>query len=533
MNKKILSLLLTAAMTVSVFAGCGNDEKGSSDKNNTESSVAQENTEEKEPVEFSYPVSPSVELTINYGASVDADERKGAIAVFDEPTGVIVKTNGVTQNSNEEEFMLMLISKDLPDILVNAFQSTYKGGPAAAIDEGYIIDLNEYKDCMPNYLAWLDENPDIKEQVTTSDGRLWCFANMEDSSVGTDRGITIRKDILDELNMELPTTIDEFYEVLKAVKANYPDMIPFSTEMRWMYSQYMMQGISNAYECAYPFYCTDGQNVEFALYDDNFKEFLQTVNKWYKEGLIDPDFATVSKGDVRGKFATGEVFAVLQQASNSVTSMQSCEIEGAEFCAIPYLTIEKDGTIYNFEKSDYRGIGSWNFSISTCCENVEAAIRYCDFLFTKEGNDMYNYGYPGISFDYADDGSIVLLEAVTNNPDKNKASARYDYAKVTGWAGQADGKMLYMDDFELSLVDVWQDGQLSAGTSAPMTDEENLAYASYYADLDTYCQEKITALILGTESFDNWDKIKETAKNSYYADEVLGAMQSAYSRYFQ
>lgn len=530
MNKKIVSLLLAVIMTVTLFAGCGNTDKedSNSGSENTESSIEKENTEEV--VEFSYPITPSVNLTINYAAHVDG-EKRAAIAVFDEPTGVIVESNGVSQNSGDEEFMLMLISKDLPDILVNSFQTTYKGGPAAAIDEGYIIDLNQYKEYMPNYLAWLDENPDIKEQVTTSDGRIWCFANLEDKSLKNDQGITIRKDILDALNMELPTTIDEFYEVLKAVKANYPDMIPFSSEMRWMYSAHTMSPISNAYECSYPFYCTDGENVEFALYDDGFKEFLQTINKWYNEGLIDPDFATVSKGDVRGKFANGEVFAALQSTSNSVTSKEACEIEGAEFCEIPFLTLEEGGPVYLYHVSDYRAIGSWNFSVSTNCENIEAAMRYCDYLFTKEGNDRYNYGEPGVSFDYADDGSIVLLDAVTNHPDKNKASARYDYAKVTGWAGQGDGSLLYKDEFEFDLIEVIQKGEY-AGVTAPMTDEENLTYASYYADLETYCQEKISSLILGSESFDNWDKIKEDVKNSYHADEVLAVMQSSYSRYF-
>ena len=42
-------------------------------------------------------------------------------------------------------------------------------------------------------------------------------------------------------------------------------MIPFSSEMRWMYTQHMFSSLSNAYNCSYPFYCVDGENVEFDM----------------------------------------------------------------------------------------------------------------------------------------------------------------------------------------------------------------------------------------------------------------------------
>ena len=63
-----------------------------------------------------------------------------------------------------------------------------------------------------------------------------------------------------------------------------------------------------------------------------------------------------------------------------------------------------------------------------------------------------------------------------------------------------------------------------------MNDEESAVYGSYFADLDTYCQEKMIGLVLGTESFDNWETIKATCKDTYHADEVLAVIQSSYTR---
>ena len=63
-----------------------------------------------------------------------------------------------------------------------------------------------------------------------------------------------------------------------------------------------------------------------------------------------------------------------------------------------------------------------------------------------------------------------------------------------------------------------------------MNDEESAVYGSYFADLDTYCQEKMIGLVLGTESFDNWETIQATCRDTYHADEVTAVIQSAYTR---
>ena len=536
--KKLLSLLAVAAMAVSVFAGCGNtdDDKTPSSSEVVESSVADASSEEVEE-EFTYPVTPAVHLTINFGgyAGVETDPNRklGGVGVFDEPTGVIVEDTGVSLDSGSEDFMLMLISGDLPDIICNNFTQTYSGGPTAAIDEGYIIDLTPYAEYMPNYLAWLEENPVIKDQVYTEDGRLWCFANVEDQSVGDTHGIVLRKDILDALGKEIPTTIDEFYEVLKAVKANYPDMIPYASEMRWMWNNGTTGCISSAFNSSYGYYTIDGTTVEFGMYSDGFKEYLQTLNKWYKEGLIHPDYATIVKGDVRGGLAKGTIFAGQQDSGNSFTSANSCEIEGAEFIMIPHLIKEEGGARYSFGTSGYVSIGTRNHSISTDCEDVIAAIRYEDFMFTEEGHNLYNYGVEGYAWEYDANGNIALTEMMTSDPNKTAGDKRWDVCKVTQWTGWGDGAMLYKEALEVNFIKGVKEGMQNGGVTCPMTNDELTVVNTYKADLESYCQEKIAGLLLGTVSFDEWDNIKKACKEQYHADELLAVYQSAWTRFIQ
>lgn len=491
---------------------------------------------------FTYPMDGTVEISINYGEeNVDITAKTAeeafadpatylfnALGVLNEAAGVYVYSNGVTFDSKSEEFQYMLLGGELPDILVNGFNKTYTGGAAAAIQDGYIIDLTPYTDWMPNYMAYLQENPDVKMQVTTDDGKLWGFAGVEDTTYsGKDRGIVMRKDILDALNLEVPKTFDEFEAVLYAVKNAYPDMIPFSSEMRWLYLQHMFASLSNAYNCSYPFYCVDGENVEFAMFSEGYKTFLQRIATWYKDGLIDPDFASINKGGVRGKLANGEAFAVNQQASNSATSAKSCTVEGAEFVAIPALVLNEGDPVRNYGLSDMKLIHDYTFSVSSACpeEKLEAVIRYLDFCYSQKGQELLSYGKEGVSFTKDENGNIIFPEVhVLDSKNKN------ELCKRTMWAGEIIGGEYFVDEYQKPFLDVYVNYDANAGADLPRNDAEAVVYNEYFGDLDTYCQEKIVGLVLGTESFDNWDTIVDTCKNAYHADEVLVVLQSAYTR---
>ena len=158
-TKKLLSLLSVTTMCVGLLAGCGGaDPQQSSASDSVQESTSQDTGSSAdasnassetpaEPEEFTYPME-HVKLTINFGqendewGSISAEEAfsdpdkylMGAIGVLSQASGAYVETNGVSWDSRNEEFTYMLIAHDLPDIMVNCFNKSYKGGPAAAID---------------------------------------------------------------------------------------------------------------------------------------------------------------------------------------------------------------------------------------------------------------------------------------------------------------------------------------------------------------------------------------------------------------
>ncbi len=573
-TKALLSLLTASVLLILALTGCGNqDDKGSTGTSSTpveSSSVDNSAVEgEGEDTEFTYPYEPTTELSVNYGYDI---RIKGAdpsdpmylptngINVFDTYTGTYVYSNGVSARSNQDDFTMMLVEGKLPDMICNNFEAEYNGGAAAAIDDGFIIDLNTYAEYMPNYLAFLEENPKIKELVTTADGRIWCFADVksanetEEEIQGLSTGISLRKDVLDELGLPVPTTLKEFYTALKTVKEK-TSLTPFSCEMRWIYGgAEMAHGISNAFNTPVRGYVTyDGTTVLDAVYTDEAKAFFQELAKWWNEGLIDPNIASVSKGDVRGNLAQGNLFACLQGGTYTAEAAMASTVEGLELITILPLTGEGNPVVKAWTKratdyiavGNYDTIGSYNFSISTKCSNIEAAMRYCDYMFTEEGMHLYRHGLQGVSWDYDAEGNIALTELITNDEwDRKKATARLDYCKAQNYVGVAGGDSLYAEDWEIEnaakkLADARSLGYALQGMGVPsttilktfLTEDEVSELDQLTSGVDTYWQEKISALIFGTESFDNWESLKQVGLQDYGDARRLEIYQMAYDRY--
>ena len=136
----------------------------------------------------------------------------------------------------QEQFNLMIASRELPDIIYYTWTSVV-GGPAQLIDDGLLLDLTDViPDMAPNYHAFLTDpaNAEIARQVSLNDGRLYIFAKVfPDARSMSYNGLMIRQDWLDALGLERPDNIAQWETVLTAFKEKDPngngtaDELPF------------------------------------------------------------------------------------------------------------------------------------------------------------------------------------------------------------------------------------------------------------------------------------------------------------------
>ncbi len=544
MKKKFLSILLTGVLVLSM-ASCGNSNSNNqttkSPENQTQTQM-QGSDNQTVGDNFTYPMEP-VTLTINGsgdgGTKFYDDSLHPAWAkdiymhkVMRDETGVTLEDVGGAAGSTtmSEQFLLMLASGELPDIMIAPWNA-YQGGAAAAIDEGYIVDLMQYAEYIPNMLKYLDENPDVAAQVLTTDGRL-AFAPFVKVDPIVEFGLVIRKDWLDELKMEEPKTIDELHDVLVAFKEKYNCPSPLTFESRWLFQQGGANAISNAWNTTYQEYILNGQ-VQFGPLTNEYKEFITTLSQWYKEGLLDPDFASVDKTTVQAKFSTGEAGVSLQMVNNLTNCVDSNAGTDYAVLALESLVLNKGDEPKFSQQSIQKFDGGMCYAVSTTCSNIEAACRYLDWRFSEEGMMTLNYGIEGVTYEIVD-GKVQLTDLVTKNEETpNVDGARNEISWNKNRAGLTLDIALAYTDAQKEWITTWKAHMDEyVLPTVQYTKEQQAAISAKWGDIDSYCQEIILKYVIGSADISEWDSFVEAIKGMGI-EQVITAKQEAYDSYLQ
>lgn len=551
MKKKILSTLLAGAMVLSM-AACGNSADNSADNTGNNSSTTGSTSQgttssdasqasDTQTDSFTYPmdaITLTVNGTVDGGTDYYDDSKHPAWAkdlyyhkVIKEKTGVTLQDVGGAANATtmSDGFLLMLAGGELPDIVIAPW-TAYTGGAAAAIDDGYVLDLMQYSQYMPNLMNWLDENPDVAAQVLTDDGRL-AFAPFVKQEPIVGMGMVIRKDWLDALNLEEPATVDELHDVLVAFKENYNCKAPLTFESRWLFQQGASNPLSSAWLTTYQEYIIDGK-VQFGPLTEEYKEFIQTMADWYKEGLLDPDFASVDKSTVQAKFSTGEAGVSLQQINNIENCISSNEGTDYAVVALSSLVMNKGDEPQLSQQSIQKFDGGFGYAVSTTCSNVEAACRYLDWAFSEEGMMTMNYGVEGTTYEVKD-GKVELTDLVMHNEETPSSnSARNEIAWVQNRVGVSLDIALGYKEESRNWIDVWtahMDKYVLP--TVQYTEEQQNTISKKWGDIDDLCQEKILKYVIGSEDISaTWDSFVDSIKQMGIED-VLAAKQEAYDAY--
>ena len=208
---------------------------------------------------------------------------------------------------------------------------SHPGGPDAAIADGKIVALNDYiEEYAPNFSAYLDAHPDVRQEITTDSGNIYCFLGFIPIRARTamwqdtiDREPYEEKlhrpgghkDLLDKAGLDIPITLDDWYEALVAFK----DMgikYPLSCQAMMLT---MAQCFSSAYDITVPVVGYDIGNTAFALKDDSSIFYGPAQNSYkklscfYEQALFrrsaGPSFWVQDRTNVQSKVINGEVGA--------------------------------------------------------------------------------------------------------------------------------------------------------------------------------------------------------------------------------
>ena len=191
--KKLTSLALSAALMTGLMTGCGSSKSAS-----TEEIV----TEITEPVEITFWHAMNGELEKTLQDLTDKFMKENSK----------IKVNLQNQSSYPELQQKITATTSSPKDLPTITQA-YPGWMLNPMEEGLVEDLKPY---IENETLKFDNYEDILEglrESTTIDGKIYGMPFNKSTEV-----IWYNKDLFEELNLEVPTTYEEFANVAKTIK---------------------------------------------------------------------------------------------------------------------------------------------------------------------------------------------------------------------------------------------------------------------------------------------------------------------------
>ena len=231
MKKQVLSLLMVLLLVLGSMMGCsgGNNSSGGGESSAaTESSAlaeeSQENATQGGSVENMNAeglpiVNDKIELSI-FQYCRDTDQIDWDNLWFyeqlEEETNIHVTFDVATQSDWATKLNLMLVSGEYNDIVMNR---DVVDDEEYGVVQGIFIPLDDLiEEYMPIYNERVTMDPSIVESLKASDGKMYSIGYIVAQDIHSGNMDFINKTWLDNLGLEMPTTIDELTDVLRAFR---------------------------------------------------------------------------------------------------------------------------------------------------------------------------------------------------------------------------------------------------------------------------------------------------------------------------
>lgn len=518
--KKKIALLLCAACSVGMLTGCGGTSTDNAAAKNpaegsSEAVASEEDSEDSNLNKEGFPiVNEQITLTVYGQRDQNQAEWKDmwVLQKYEEMTNIHMDYQEVPADGFAENKQLLFASNELPDVFLRSNISTNEVSTYGVTSGQLMVLDNLIEEYAPNLTKLFEENPAIKQATLASDGHIYTIPAIDLSATGKmNFKQWINTKWLDEVGMEVPTTLDEFKEVLIAFRDQDPngngeqDEIPLG--IRQVSSVYTLGG---SFGLAHQFNDTydvdENGTVHNWLCDDEFKEYLVYLNDLYEEKLLWQDYYKDDLVTWRSNLA-GELYGAMYMPYSDV--FLNCEQDYSGYEPLLGPVGEK------YWPDATTGIISVGcFALSNTCANPEAAIRWVDYFFSEEGGLFYAFGEEGTHY-YRDENGLPRFNDEILNAEEGFMTALGKINMVPGGAfpclrtDETDG--VVASDQTKAAAAILEPYLPETYYAKPSVSEEDMdRVVAIEQDLNTYRDEAVTKFIIGEWDFGMWDEYCQT-----------------------
>lgn len=447
---------------------------------------------------------------------------------FEELSNIHVEFIEAPTDGFAEKKNLLFASNELPDAVYRSNLSPLEATRYGA--SGQLIPLEDLIDeYAPNLKALMEQYPEIRAGITTPEGHIYAIPGIVTLDAARTDKKWINKAWLDKLNLEVPETTDELYEVLKAFRDQDPngnneqDEIPMTARPglngAGLIVVNMMSGSFGLdQQMGYNININDGK-VDLWMGSEQNKEMLMYLNKLYSEKLLDPELFSHKEAEYLAKQGSGKAGFFFDQTNNNFLPIQD------QYIGIAPPAGPNGDRLQAQAAPVARDFGA--FAITSVNEHPEATMRWIDYFYSDEGSTLLRFGREGLHYELKD--GIPYYK-----PEFSTAETQ---PKITPYAG--GGAPHIISDFVASYINPPQvqtaQDQLApfmpkVKYGPPMFNEATAQQVNILRnDIDKYYEEQSTKFIAGALSFDKWDEFESTLKKMGI-DELEKIYQEAFDK---
>ncbi|MCL7748476.1 extracellular solute-binding protein [Halalkalibacter alkaliphilus] len=281
-------------------------------------------------------------------------------------------------------------------------------------DRGVFMDVKPYISDYPNLFTYI---PETAYQLYNPEDQYFGFPVYIPEVL---ESIVIRKDWLDTLGLEMPETVDEFYEVAKVFVNEDPnnsgnqDTIGFTLDINPMgnfgfgdTALFFMAGFGLVNGWGID---DNGKLFPMQIQTNEIKDFIGFLRKAYAEGVLDPDFLYNLDNDSYRMLQGNQLGIARLFHTVSIPALVRNSPEAELVQLSPLIGPNQERGIFA-RTGKHKIVINANIDL----KKQEKILGMLDYMLSDEGHDLLSHGIEGIHYARISDDNYQSLEAAAKD----------------------------------------------------------------------------------------------------------------------
>lgn len=425
MLKKIIAFLLVSVIMLSCGACTVNTT--TSKEPNTNQATQPDSKSGEEPM--------IIEVFEGINVTLPTPDKDPILQELQKRLGIeLIMNTSLPADDYRNQLNVRIAGGDIPDV----FWILSRADLLKHSKDGTIMNLTPYIDRLSDVVKFLGED-DMKAGYIGD--QMYAIAKAPNIPYPT---YFLRKDWLDNLNMELPETLDELIEVTEKFTFNDPDKngiqdtIGLTAPGSWS----AFAAVFGGYAIGLPgnVYVKDGKLVD-SLHEPDMKEALQVIKDIVSKGVVDPELFTVTNGEhFREKCFQGKAGIIYDGWPAFSKAMDAIKQVNPEATWVQIASPKGPKGQFDTPHAYFSsGLLSLSANLPEDEPKLNKVLELFNYISAREGNNLVSYGIKGQHYN-EENGKIVATSKLASEGGyfwayqlTGRPELEYLYTKFVGW----------------------------------------------------------------------------------------------------